>query len=72
VTFYREVMTECKNLIHHYLDGNVAREKQALYALQYLMHRMEHPNCKLEQFFEQKQKSFFFYVLIPVSVLLLK
>jgi hypothetical protein len=58
-------------LIHHYLDGNVAREKQALYALQYLMHRMEHPNSKLEQFFEQKQKSFF-YVLIPVSVLLLK
>ena len=44
--FHREIMDERKNLLRTYLDGNLEREKQALYALQYLMHRLEHPNSK--------------------------
>ncbi len=44
--FHREFMDERKNLLRTYLDGNLEREKQALYALQYLMHRLEHPNSK--------------------------
>ncbi len=39
-------MDERKNLLRTYLDGKVPREKQALYALQNLMHKMEHPNSK--------------------------
>ena len=44
--FQRDIMNELKNLLRTYLDGKVPREKQALYALQYLMHKMEHPNSK--------------------------
>ena len=44
--FHRENMDERKNLLRTYLDGNLEREKQALYALQSLMHRLEHPNSK--------------------------
>ena len=40
-------MSERKNLLRHYLDTDEGRELQALYALQNLMHRMEHPSSKL-------------------------
>ena len=33
-----------------YLSGKVEWQKQALYALQYLMHRMEHPNSESSNF----------------------
>ncbi len=37
---------ERKNILIHCLDGNVDREKEALYALQLLMHKLQHPNSK--------------------------
>jgi len=43
-----------RNLIlKKYLDGNSSLECQALLALQYLMHRLEHPNKLLHTIFEK-------------------
>ena len=33
-------------LVKKYVDANTDREKQVLYALQHMMHEMEHPNSK--------------------------
>ena len=35
------------SVLKRYVDANIDREKQVLYALQHLMHQMEHPNSKL-------------------------
>ena len=34
-------------LVKKYVDTNIEREKQVLFALQHLMDEMEHPNSKL-------------------------
>lgn len=49
VTFSADKMTERKNLLVHFLDSKYESEMQALYALQQLMHRLEHPNKLLHQ-----------------------
>ena len=33
-------------VLKKYLDANIQREVEALTALQYLMHRLEHPNSE--------------------------
>ena len=33
-------------VLRKYVDDNVERQKQTLYALQHLMHRLEHPNSE--------------------------
>ncbi len=43
---FTEALHERKNILLHCLDGNVDREKEALYALQFLMHKLQHPNSK--------------------------
>lgn len=40
-------------VLKKYLDGNPKLEQQALLALQYLMHRLEHPNKLLHLIFEK-------------------
>ena len=34
------------SVLKRYVDANIDREKQVLYALQHLMHTLEHPNSK--------------------------
>jgi translation initiation factor 4G len=48
----KDLLTDRIPLFKRYLDGDVDREKQALYSLQHLMHRLEHPNKLLHQIFE--------------------
>merc|ERR1719460_2882822 len=38
-------------LVKKYVDANTDREKQVLYALQHMMHEMEHPNKLLTNIF---------------------
>jgi hypothetical protein len=45
--FSREAIARRKNVMNHCLDGKADRELQSLYALQHLMHKLEHPNSKL-------------------------
>ena len=33
-------------VLRKYMDDDLGRQKQALYALQHLMHRLEHPNSE--------------------------
>jgi len=40
-------------VLKKFLDGNSKLEMQALLALQYLMHRLEHPNKLLHSIFEK-------------------
>jgi len=44
---------ERSKILKRYLDGVGALEVQALLALQYLMHRLEHPNKLLHNIFEK-------------------
>jgi len=39
------------SVLKRYVDANIDREKQVLYALQHLMHQMEHPNRLLFNIF---------------------
>jgi len=41
------LMGERSSLLKKYLDGEMQLELQALYSLQHLMHRLEHPNSEL-------------------------
>ena len=38
------------SVLKRYVDANIDREKQVLYALQHLMHQMEHPNSEYSIF----------------------
>ena len=45
-------MQQRASLLKRVLDAKVDREMQALYAIQPLIHRLEHPNKLLHQIFE--------------------
>jgi hypothetical protein len=49
--FNPSAFSEKKLLLIYLLDGNIGRQKEALYALQHLMHRLEHPNSELKIFY---------------------
>jgi len=40
-------------VLQKYMSDDLGRQRQALYALQHLMHRLEHPNKLLHYFFEE-------------------
>ena len=42
----QEVLKDRVSILKKYVDGNQEREKNALYSLQHLMHRLEHPNSE--------------------------
>ena len=44
--FMGDAMNDRKNLLRCCLDGKPDRELQALFALQQLMHQMQHPTSK--------------------------
>ncbi len=46
IEFQKNVLTQRTPIFKRYLDGDPPREAQALYALQHLMHRLEHPNSE--------------------------
>ena len=42
----KEALSNRCLVLRKYVDDNVERQKQTLYALQHLMHRLEHPNSE--------------------------
>jgi len=46
LTFHRETMDNRLNILRVCIDGSLELQKQALFALQQLMHRLEYPNSK--------------------------
>jgi translation initiation factor 4G len=48
----QDAMQQRAVILKRYLDAKVERETQALFALQALVHRLEHPNKLLHQIFE--------------------
>ena len=47
LTLETEAMQQRAVILKRYLDAKVERETQALFALQALVHKLEHPNSKL-------------------------
>lgn len=50
------------SVLKRYVDANIDREKQVLYALQHLMHQMEHPNSEC---------SIFFFIFLTKTIMIL-
>ena len=42
----KETLTNRCVVLRKYVDDDLGRQKQTLYALQHLMHRLEHPNSE--------------------------
>jgi len=49
----KETLTNRCVVLRKYVDDDLGRQKQTLYALQHLMHRLEHPNKLLHSFFDE-------------------
>lgn len=52
VTLHQAKLTRMSGVLKPYLDAQKDREVQALYSLQALVHRLEHPNKLLHSIFD--------------------